>query len=100
MNNYISILLDELKGVFSEKDKIYFSGSSLKALIDEIEGLQTKVQLKNDELDDKDDKIIRLESAINKLYEKTRSNPEMWDTDGMCFILDDALSKQEQQDEQ
>ena len=67
MNNYISILLDELKGVFSEKDKIYFSGSSLKALIDEIEGLQTKVQLKNDELDDKDDKITKLEAIVNKI---------------------------------
>jgi hypothetical protein len=51
--------------------------------------------------DKRDIRIKELEAQLNdkaeliaeveKLYKKTRSNPEMWDTDGICMIIDDVI---------
>jgi len=43
MSDYIKILLDELKYVFSSKDVIEFRGSSLSTLIDNIEQQQQTI---------------------------------------------------------
>lgn len=44
MSDYIKILLDELKYVFSSKDVIEFRGSSLSTLIDNIEQQQQTIK--------------------------------------------------------
>ena len=76
---YINILLSELNDVWSDKEDICFSGSSLSRLITELEEQQKQID--------------KLNKVANELHKKTRNNPEMWDTDGICFLIDEALAE-------
>ena len=51
----------------------------MEGLIEESEELQNQ--------------ITKLEKVAQKLYKKTERNPEMWDTDGIRFLIDEALAE-------
>ena len=57
-------------------DKKYDSCVSCE--LNNIRKIFTEMQVENEKLQDE----------LKSLYAMTRSGPELWDTDGICFILD------------
>ncbi len=44
-------------------------------------------------IEDQENQIDKLNKVVSELHKKTRKNPEMWDTDGICFLIDEALAE-------